>query len=103
MWVRYFQHRKDEAVYQDFVTRYHQFIQCCLVQVCGDHHEEIHELYWKEIYRWIDTHKPYHGDWFEEWTYDEANRLMDHLRGVCDDWIKRPTPGRKRRKYTGRE
>ena len=103
MWVNYFRLRSADVVYQEFCARYERFEKQALSQLCGDHHEEVHAVYWSAIHTWISRHRHPLGDWFEEWSYQDANRLMDHLREVHDEWIKRPTPGLKRRKYTGRE
>lgn len=100
MWVRAFEpDRGHTAKYFKFAQRYLSFHHEDCIEVCGDHHEEIHTIYWNKIDLWImQSQKLYKP--FEHWSWRDAESLMKHLRKVCDEWATKPTPGIKSRRYT---
>lgn len=96
MWIRTFYGKRKQKRYKAMKRRYKAFRPKDTVEICENHHEEIHELYnhiiAAEVRRlgWRPT---------KAWTWEEADDLMKKLRAYCDDWLKRTTPGLPLKKF----
>jgi hypothetical protein len=89
MWLLFWQHRIDQPRFVDFARRYYEYRDEDVVRVCSSHHREIHE-----IYRVIgDEHQRRRGKPFQDYTWTEAEDLMQKFRKRCKRWLKTQSPG----------
>lgn len=86
--------------YREFVQRYEAFDLADITAVCGDHHEEVHDLIEAFDLDWMVENNCIKA--FGAFTWDEAERLIAARRRLTDAWLKECTPGLRTRKYTGR-
>lgn len=81
--------RMRETVYREFVTRYYEFRKEDTAEICLHHHAEIHLVYDKIIRRDLrSTHKA-----LRNYSWNQANHLMDKLEAAFEEWILKETPG----------
>ena len=98
-WMRFISQHKDR--YKELCTTYHEFRAKDIVMICGDHHEEVHNFMESFDLDWMvenDCIKAFHN-----FTWRQAKALMAARRQYTDQWLKRPTPGIKERRFTGYE
>lgn len=95
MWLRHFAHKAKTKTFRDYEARYFRFEAKDVVELCNDHHEEIHQIYIGIINIWCQNKrdKPL---WKYSWK--EAEELMSELRKVCKKWLKSTSPGVKKRR-----
>lgn len=96
MFIRQFRKRKKTKRYKEFVARYELFHPDDISLLCGDHHEEIHLRYMNIVYRDIKSNG-YTA--LEDYTWEQAEKLMKKLEKEFKEWIAVPTPGIKERKF----
>lgn len=96
MWLRHFVRHRRTKRYRDFMARYKEFHPDDICYICPDHHEEIHVAYMNTIFRRIKAkgYKP-----LTDWTWEEAEVLMDELRTQCRAWLQCKTPGQRNHKF----
>lgn len=82
MWLRHFAHLKNTREYKNFKLRYEKFRKVDCVELCSEHHAEIHEFYLSEILEWAQEHGA-----CRTWSWRRAELLMTTLRKLCDDWL----------------
>lgn len=89
--------KRVQRRYAEFRTRYESFDRRDWTRICCDHHEEIHELYERELNRRqaLKDYKP-----LREWTWREALAFMKWCESLCNQWILLETPGTKSRVLT---
>ena len=92
LFVMFFQHRHDEPRYREFVARYFEYRKSDVIEVCGPHHREIHEIYDRIIEDYIRRSKKPLG----HFSWPEADELMGLLVTACNDWLQRTTPGSRK-------
>lgn len=81
--------RMRETVYRAFVKRYYEFRKEDVSYICLHHHAEIHLMYDKIIRKDLrSTHKA-----LRNYSWNQANHLMDKLEAAFNDWIEKVTPG----------
>ena len=88
------------ARYVEFCRIYHSFRPRDTVHVCGDHHEEVHDLIEIHDLDWQVEHDCIKA--FSLFTWKEAEALMTSRQKLTDEWLKKATPGLKQRKFTQR-
>lgn len=88
MWMRHFKHKKKSQTFQGFKAVYKMFRKDDVVDLCINHHEEIHQLYLPVIREWAAQRGP-----CKDWTWQQAYELIAFLRVCCDNWLKVETPG----------
>ena len=96
MIIRAFYSKRKQKRYKALVKRYKEFRPYDTVEICENHHEEIHELYGAVIMREIKK-RGFRS--VRDWTWKEAEAVMEVLRAYCDAWAKRTTPGMRLRKF----
>jgi hypothetical protein len=88
----------EKRWYKAFCKRYAMFRVEDIVNICGDHHEEIHEIYNNEMLRWQKDKKL---PWFtRDTTRAQAKAFMKRCEEICNEWLKVQTPGSKARRLT---
>lgn len=92
----YFSSKKEW--YRALHRRYKAFVPEDLVDICGDHHEEIHNLIDRNDLDWMVENDCIQA--FSRFTPEQADKLMKARQGWTDTWLKEQTPGIKTRKYT---
>lgn len=95
--VRHFD-RRGGRKYRNLVRRYKEFREEDCVDVCGDHHEEIHFIIWHADAEWMGENGCIQA--FAAFSWKEAEALIAHRRTITDGWLKIPTKGMKQRKFT---
>lgn len=85
-------HKWNTPEYKEFAVRYRAFLPEDVVELCADHHEEIHAIYATKL---LGTHRYIRG---LGWPY--VHKLIDRARKLCDAWIKKETPGVQEHIYT---
>lgn len=93
MFIRGFAHipsKCDSRRYKRFKTRYESFNPRDVVVLCAWHHCEIHLIY----DRIIDAYRRREFRILTDFTWEQADGLMAHLKDVCREWEQRDTPGR---------
>lgn len=96
--VRHFAWMGRGKRYVSFVRRYDEFRKEDVVDVCLDHHEEIHLLIEEHDIEWQfenDCIKSY-----ASFSWTEAEALIASRRAVTDLWLIAKTPGVKTRRLT---
>lgn len=95
MWLRHFRKKRATVTFRRFRERYLMYVSEDCSEVCKWHHEEVHRRYLRIIRSAISAkdYKP-----LEQWSWREAEELMQRLRAYCDQWLKRETPGVKPRR-----
>lgn len=90
MWLRHFKHKRKRPRFRKFQERYYAFLAADVVALCSWHHEEISHLNYLVIARRMRQAgmKP-----AREWSWRQADELIQELRTHCDQWLKRVTPG----------
>lgn len=100
--VRHLRHLRHVAQHRVWFSRlyirYHAFLSEDIVDICGDHHEEIHVLIDDKDVDWMWDNNCIKAFW--RFTPTEAEALMTARRGWTDAWLKERTPGTKTRRYT---
>lgn len=81
--------RKGEKKFEEFVERYNSFHPEDWVRVCDMHHAEIHLIYDTIIRR--DRLITFRR--LAEYSWKQAEKLMDKLEAACFDWLEIETPG----------
>lgn len=90
MWIGCWgRRRSNEPRWQHFVTRYYCFRSEDVVTLGANHHAEIHILY--DII--IDQHRTILRKHLSEYTWAEAEHLMDCFERAFNVWLSTPTPG----------
>lgn len=86
--------------YAEFCRIYHSFRARDVANVCGDHHEEVHDK--MEIFDldWMVAKNCIKA--FKRFTWKEAEALMNARRAFTNEWLKQSTPGIKHRRFTNR-
>lgn len=90
MWLRHFGHKRRTARFKTFVERYESFLPSDCVEICNEHHEEIHSIYIGIIQVWMRNKK---SKPLWSYTWKEAEEMMAELRKVCEKWLTAKTPG----------
>lgn len=88
MWIRHKRHTHRTKKYRELKNRYNEFRATDCVRICTWHHEEIHVLYMPTIKQYVQ--------WYghpKEWSWEQINALIAHLRKKCDEWVLVQTPG----------
>ena len=98
MWLRHFAHKHRTSRFKIFSERYESFHPDDCVEICDEHHEEIHSIYIGIIRVWAQNN----GKSFWQYSWKEAEELMAELRKVCDKWLTTKTPGLKRSRLKSR-
>lgn len=81
--------RMRETVYRKFVERYYEFRKEDTAEVCLHHHAEIHLIYDKIIRQDLKrTRKA-----LRNYSWNQANKLMDRLEEAFKEWFVKETPG----------
>lgn len=91
---------KSKDRYAEFCRIYHSFRSRDTVQICGDHHEEVHDLLEAFDLDWMVENNCIKA--FRNFTWDEATALIKARQAFTDAWLKERTPGIKLRRFTGR-
>lgn len=78
-----------ETVYRNFVKRYYEFRPEDTQHVCLHHHAEIHLIYDKLIR--ADLRRTRKA--LRNYSWNQANMLMDTLAAAFEEWFKKETPG----------
>jgi hypothetical protein len=86
--------------YAEFCRIYHSFRPRDTAYVCGDHHEEIHYILEGFDLDWMVEHDCIKA--FRDFTWAEAQALIDARKAITDAWLTTCTPGRKHRRFTNR-
>lgn len=81
--------RAGQARWIDFCYRYHLFLPEDTVEICTDHHAEIHRIY-DDIIQ-VDIRRV--GRPLSKYSWSQAETLMKKLRAACQRWLKIQTPG----------
>lgn len=84
--------------YRNFVRRYLEFRSEDCVDVCGDHHEEIHFIIYEGDAEWMGSNGCIKA--FGSFSWKEAQALIEFRRTITDAWLQVKTPGRKEREFT---
>lgn len=87
MWVKILERIKSPR-FKSFRDRYFEFRKEDVVNICEEHHKEIHFLY--NVL--IQCHKSKCGVGFNAYTWDQALDLMRLLREFCAVWLTIFTP-----------
>jgi len=87
-----------KAWYKAMQARYDEFREDDIVLLCDWHHEEVHQLYYKRLDRWLSRH----GEMFWKWSRPQILEAMNDLRQLCRNWERKPTPGCKPGTFVGR-
>jgi hypothetical protein len=75
--------RRGEEKWQQFLDRYHNFLSEDVVELCAHHHAAIHQIYDRIIQADVaKVERP-----LSQYTWRQAERLMDRLKGVCLEWL----------------
>lgn len=78
-----------ETVYRNFVKYYYEFRKEDVEHICLHHHAEIHLVYDKIIRRDLRrTRKA-----LRNYSWNQADNLMEQLEKAFDDWFVKVTPG----------
>lgn len=81
--------RKRQAEYKAFVKRYYEFRKEDVADVCSWHHAEVHILYDRIIQQDIKrVGKP-----LRNYSWAQANALMDKLEACFEEWAKIESSG----------
>lgn len=96
MWLRAFARLAKSKRYKAFLKRYREFHEEDTVELCENHHEEIHFLYGAVIMREIRKRKMRK---IKTYTWSEAEAVMKVLRDYCDKWVKKETAGMPPKKF----
>lgn len=91
MWLKHFGWRKGQVRFDKFKKRYYSFRVQDTIRICDWHHEEIHDIYFSII----TEVKTLVAKRFCDYSWKEANALMERLRKVCRQWLKEETPGKE--------
>lgn len=92
-------HFKDRGrKWRLFCRRYHEFNIIDVIEICGDHHEEIHELLWDADADWMGENGCIKA--FRDFSWEEAEKLMVFRRTLTDLWLANKTPGSTNRRFT---
>jgi hypothetical protein len=83
MWLRWFSHRRRTQRYKDYEARYNRFEERDIIRLCKNCHRTIHNLYFVIIGHWALES----GESLHDWSWADAEKLMAHLRKVCDEWL----------------
>ena len=88
MWLRHFLRKRRQKTFRQFKKRYYEFRNEDCVDICEQHHTEIHTLYFARISRVVRLrgHVP-----CSRWTWEQANALMAELRTLCNEWLAKPS------------
>jgi hypothetical protein len=89
---------KDADKIAEWVKRYWSFHHDDIVDLCANHHAEIHLIY----DRYIMAHNRKKGYRLDLYSYQDAVELRDLLRAVCDEWLKKESKGVSPNKVFGR-
>lgn len=95
--VRHFALRGGKK-YRDLLRRYREFRAEDCVDVCGDHHEEIHYIIWNADAEWMGVNGCIQA--FHDFSWKQAEALIEHRRTITDGWLTIKTSGMKERKFT---
>jgi hypothetical protein len=91
---------KSKDRYAEFCRIYHSFRSRDTCNVCGDHHEEIHNRMELFDLDWMVENDCIKA--FGSFTWTEAHALIKARQAFTDSWLKIRTPGIKERRFTGR-
>jgi len=80
------------------MDRYHQFHEQDICHVCGDHHEEIHELLFQSLKTFCKSKAI--TEPIKDWDEDQVLSAITFLRTSTEFWLTQPTPGCKTRILT---
>lgn len=94
-YLRIMAHTNTTPEYIAFKERYYQFHPDDIVEICHDHHEEIHVLYYERIH---DSHRA-----IRVAGWRRVRTLIMRAQKLCDKWLLTETPGVKTRSFTGGE
>lgn len=90
MWLGVWRRRRaGERKYEEFVRRYWDFLKEDIEYLCDRHHAEIHEIYDEIIRR--DRNSV--GRPLSQYSWVQAETLMDKLESAFFEWIGEETPG----------
>lgn len=90
MWLGVWAGRRAlEDRFRKFVNAYHEFRMEDTTPLCPHHHAEIHQLY-DEI---IGADRIRLMRHLSEYSWTQANNLMDKLERRFKGWVKLDTPG----------
>lgn len=92
MWLRHFKARSRSKRYRDFRVRYESFLDTDICWICPPHHEEVHQIYFNLMFASIKA-KGYKK--LSQWSWEEAEALMEANRKACREWLAKETPGVK--------
>jgi NurA-like 5'-3' nuclease len=81
--------RRGELRWEKFVERYYKFLPEDVVLICDSHHAEIHSIY-DTI---INEDRASTRISFSKYSWTQAERLMEKLTQVCNEWLTKVTPG----------
>lgn len=87
--------RRGELKWEAFFERYHEFRDEDCRDLCANHHAEIHAIYDKLI----NEDKAVTGRPLSQYTWTQAERLMDKLEAAFHEWVLTVTPGIDSAKY----
>jgi len=96
MWIRAFASKRRSKKYKAFLRRYMQYRKTDVIEICERHHEEAHWLYGAVITREI---RKRHFKLLKNYTWQEAEEMMQVLRKFCKVWLEKETPGRNLEKF----
>lgn len=91
-YLRIMSHKARTKEYKEFAARYYLFHPDDVVELCADHHEEIHVLYAEKI---TSSHA-----YIRLRGWDHVRLLVNQARKLCDEWLLKETPGVTTREYT---
>ena len=101
--------RNGEVKFNAHIKRYHSFDPKDWSRLCDSHHAEIHLIY--DIIIRIDQGKIQRN--LSQYSWAQAEKLMNKLEAVCVAWLEKETPGsssdaltalrKSRRKVTRRQ
>jgi hypothetical protein len=81
--------RRGEEKWTRFVYEYYQFLEERITRICPRHHAEIHRVY-DEI---IASEIAKIGRPLADFSWKQAEKLMDKLEEACHEWLKKETKG----------
>ena len=81
--------RRGEKRWEEFIARYYKFLPEDVVLICDSHHAEIHSLYDKLITK----DRAHTQIAFSKYSWVQAVCLMNKLEQLCNEWLKRESPG----------
>lgn len=89
LFIRFFAHKQGQKKYEQFRRRYEEFREEDISAICPDHHAEAHWEYRHIIQRhYIKVGRP-----LSQYTWKEAEELMERFATFYSAWIATPTLG----------